>query len=99
MILAFSFMKSSAFTASVIASRGGVVSRMKFAIKALLYVALMDGVGAPALAAETSTYIYDAKGRLVRVVRSGGPNSGTTTNYEHDKANNRKRVQTTGAPR
>lgn len=50
-----------------------------------------------AVSAETVTYSYDAKGRLVRVVKSGGPNNGAVTIYEHDKADNRKRVQTTGA--
>ncbi len=52
-----------------------------------------------AMAAETVTYSYDAKGRLVRVVKSGGPNNGAVTIYEHDKADNRKRVQTSGATR
>jgi hypothetical protein len=56
-------------------------------------------VSAPSLAAETTTYSYDAKGRLIQVVKSGGPVSGTVTTYEHDKASNRKRVQTAGAPR
>ncbi len=48
--------------------------------------------------AETTTYSYDAKGRLIQVVKSGGPVSGTVTSYEHDKIDNRKRVQTAGAP-
>ena len=51
------------------------------------------------VAAETVTYTYDAKGRLVTVVRSGGPNNTATTTYQHDKADNRKNVTTTGAPR
>jgi hypothetical protein len=49
--------------------------------------------------AETTTYVYDAKGRLVQVVKSGGPNNGTTTTYNLDKADNRTKVVTTGAPR
>jgi hypothetical protein len=49
-------------------------------------------------AAETATYSYDAKGRLVQVVKSGGPNSGATTTYSQDKADNRTRVTTSGAP-
>lgn len=48
-------------------------------------------------AAETITYTYDAKGRLVKVVRSGTVNNGVTTDYEHDKADNRKRVKTAGS--
>ena len=52
----------------------------------------------PAQAAETVTYTYDAKGRLVKVVRSGSVNNGATTDYEIDKAHNRKRAVTAGAP-
>ncbi len=61
---------------------------------------LTTGVGAPAAASETVTYTYDARGRLVKVVRSGSAqqNATVTTDYEHDRANNRKRVKTTGSP-
>lgn len=51
----------------------------------------------PLNAAETITYTYDARGRLVKVERTGTVNNGEKTEYEHDKANNRKRVKTTGA--
>lgn len=51
-----------------------------------------------ASATETVTYTYDAKGRLVKVERSGTVNNQTKTEYEHDKADNRKRVKTTNAP-
>lgn len=51
-----------------------------------------------AVAAETITYVYDARGRLVQVVRSGGPVSGTQVVYTHDATSNRTRVQVTGAP-
>ena len=51
-----------------------------------------------AMAAETITYVYDARGRLVQVVRSGGPVSGTQVVYTHDAAGNRTRVQVSGAP-
>lgn len=53
--------------------------------------------GASAIAAETVTYSYDAKGRLVRVLRSGGPSNGVVTAYSSDPADNRQRVVTTGA--
>ncbi|HQV03031.1 MULTISPECIES: hypothetical protein [unclassified Novosphingobium] len=49
-------------------------------------------------AAETVTYTYDAKGRLVKVVRSGTVNNGVQTTYTHDKADNRKNTTTTGSP-
>ena len=51
----------------------------------------------PASASETVTYTYDARGRLVKVERSGTVNDDAKTEYEHDEAHNRKRVKTTGA--
>lgn len=51
-----------------------------------------------ARAAEIITYNYDAKGRLVKVVRSGSVNNGITANYVHDKADNRKTLVVTGSP-
>lgn len=54
----------------------------------------------PALlfAAETITYTYDARGRLVKVERSGTVNNGVKAEYSHDKANNRTNVTVTGSP-
>lgn len=52
----------------------------------------------PASAAETITYGYDAKGRLVKVVRTGSVNNNVTVDYEHDKADNRTRLKTTNSP-
>ncbi len=49
-------------------------------------------------ASETVTYTYDAKGRLVKVERSGTVNNGVKAEYTHDKANNRKNVKVTGSP-
>ncbi len=49
-------------------------------------------------AAETITYVYDARGRLVQVVRTGTVNNGVTTNYTIDKADNRTNKTTTGSP-
>jgi RHS Repeat len=51
----------------------------------------------PAQASETITYKYDAKGRLVEVKRTGTVNNNVTTTYQHDKADNRKNVTTTGS--
>lgn len=50
-----------------------------------------------ASATETVTYTYDAKGRLVKVERTGTVNNNVTTTYSHDKADNRTKVKTTGA--
>ena len=55
-------------------------------------------VGSAARPAETITYTYDAKGRLIKVVRTGSVNNNVTTDYTHDKANNRKTVVTTNSP-
>ena len=54
-------------------------------------------LGHAAQAAETITYSYDAKGRLVRVVKSGAVNNGVTVDYTHDKADNRTAVKVAGA--
>ena len=51
----------------------------------------------PVMATETVSYTYDARGRLTRVVHTGTVNNGVTVAYEHDKANNRKSVTTTGS--
>lgn len=49
-------------------------------------------------ATETITYTYDARGRLIRVVRTGTVNNNVTTTYTHDKANNRQTVVTANSP-
>ena len=62
-------------------------------------IAIALGASAAAAhAAETIRYTYDAKGRVVKVVRTGSVNNARTTEYEHDKANNRKRVKRTTLP-
>ncbi len=65
---------------------------------ALSVMLLACGLSSPAWAGETIVYKYDARGRLVKVERTGTVNNGTVTDYELDKAHNRKRVVTTGAP-
>jgi YD repeat-containing protein len=49
-----------------------------------------------ALAGETITYSYDARGRLVKVVRTDSATNAvkTSTAYDHDKADNRTRRET-----
>jgi hypothetical protein len=63
-----------------------------------LAVAAAPIIVQPALAAETITYTYDAKGRLVKVVRTGTVNNNVTVEYTHDKADNRTRLKTTNSP-
>ena len=54
-------------------------------------------IPALAYAAETITYTYDAKGRLVKTERSGTVNNGVKAEYSHDKANNRTNVTVSGS--
>lgn len=54
-------------------------------------------IATSAQAAETATYSYDAKGRLIKVVHAGSVNSGVTVDYTHDTADNRTNVKTTGS--
>ena len=63
------------------------------------------GIGLAALAAvaaanasETLNYVYDARGRLVRVQHNGSVNANVLTNYGYDKADNRILKNVTGAP-
>lgn len=53
--------------------------------------------GSPASAAETTTYRYDALGRLVAVNVSGGANSGLANNIGYDAAGNRTQYVVEGA--
>ena len=63
----------------------------------LIFGATLMALSGAAHAGETITYTYDAKGRLVKVERSGTVNNGVTTTYSHDKANNRTNLTTTGS--
>ena len=59
---------------------------------------LLASTSTAALASETTTYTYDSKGRLVKVVKSGSVNNGVTSEYGHDKVDNRTKVKVTGKP-
>ena len=48
-----------------------------------------------ASAAETVTYTYDARGRLIKVVHSGTVNNNNQVCYKLDKAGNRTNVKAT----
>lgn len=61
----------------------------------MLLLAGVAGIGVAAAAAygsETITYTYDARGRLVSVVRTGTVNNNVSANYAYDKADNRTNV-------
>jgi hypothetical protein len=64
----------------------------------LLVGAGLAAAAAGAQAAETITYTYDARGRLVQVVRTGSVNNNVTASYTHDKTDNRTNVTVTNSP-
>jgi hypothetical protein len=63
----------------------------------MIFVFAITAAAVPALATETLTYTYDAKGRVTKVVRTGTVNNNVTTAYTFDKANNRKNVKVTNS--
>lgn len=69
----------------------------RFVISAAAFGVSLTCAVTPALSAETITYTYDAKGRLVKVVRTGTVNNNVTVEYTHDKADNRTRLKTTNS--
>lgn len=60
---------------------------------AALSLALASG----AIATETITYIYDAKGRLRKAERAGTVNNNVKSEYTYDDANNRTKSKLTGS--
>lgn len=69
--------------------------RVKLSI--FVFLSSLSANTAPTNAAETLTYTYDAKGRLVKVVHAGTANNGVQAVYNYDKADNRQTTTTTGA--
>lgn len=74
-----------------------VIRSVYFTAPLGLSVALAVAV-APVAATETQTFTYDAKGRLTKVVRTGTVNNNVTSDYVHDKADNRKNKKVTNSP-
>lgn len=66
-------------------------------MRALVAILLLIAFAAAAYAAETITYKYDARGRLIQVNHSGTVNNNVVTNYSYDRADNRNVVATNGA--
>jgi hypothetical protein len=50
-------------------------------MRAFVALAVLILLGAAAYAAETITYTYDARGRLIKVSHSGTVNNNVVTNY------------------
>ncbi|MFN3818961.1 hypothetical protein [Blastomonas sp.] len=69
--------------------------------KLWIIVALVLFVTIPlgaARATETITYTYDARGRVIKVERTGTVNNNVNADYTHDKVDNRTNVTVTGSP-
>ena len=67
--------------------------------KALYLVGAAAGafaLGAAAQAGETTTFSYDALGRLVRVSTAGGPQNGRANALCYDAAGNRTQYRSSG---
>lgn len=65
---------------------------MKRIFSAGAIVLYLAGAAITAIAAETITYTYDSRGRLVKVERTGGVNNNVAAEYKYDKADNRTNV-------
>ncbi|HEX2762955.1 MAG TPA: hypothetical protein VHM92_03785 [Allosphingosinicella sp.] len=74
------------------------MARTKDKAALILAAAGIAALPALAIAAETIAYSYDARGRLVKIERSGSVNNEVATNYSFDKADNRVAKTTTGSP-
>lgn len=59
---------------------------------AALALAAAGLAGAAAWASETITYSYDARGRLMKVERTGTVNNGVKADYRYDRGDNRTDV-------
>lgn len=78
---------------------GGILADRKATLATLIGIgAVASAATSILLAAETTDYKYDARGRLVAVSHSGGLNNGTITNFTYDKSDNRLHVEVKKAP-
>lgn len=64
----------------------------KVAIATSVFCAAAGFVIIGANASETVSYTYDARGRLVKVERSGTINNNVSAEYRYDKGDNRTSV-------
>ena len=65
---------------------------MRFKEVIALVAAGLAVTAAAAMASETVTYTYDARGRLVKVERKGTVNNNVSAEYKYDKGDNRTNV-------
>jgi hypothetical protein len=70
---------------------------LRTAVRLVLAAVAAAVIPALAMATETVTYTYDAKGRLVKVERTGTVNNNVKAAYKYDKADNRTEVNVSGS--
>lgn len=63
----------------------------------ILWACSAFALAVAAEAAETTTYTYDAQGRLTATTTEGGVNNGVATGIAYDPAGNRSNYNLTGA--
>jgi YD repeat-containing protein len=69
----------------------------KLAFSAALLAVPIGGFSCAAGAAETTTYTYDALGRLIEVNSAGSVNDGLSLTYTYDPAGNRVAYEVAGS--
>lgn len=62
-----------------------------------IFLTSLGLVAGPALATETTTYTYDALGRLTGAASTGSVNNGLNTSIQYDPAGNRTNYTVTGS--
>lgn len=71
--------------------------RLRVCIGRMAAIAAFGTFSLSAQAAETTTYTYDALGRVTGVSHSGGDNDGMATTLSYDPAGNRTQYAVTGS--
>lgn len=82
-------------TRSLVLKRSAGDQMLRYVL--VLGLAMTPTFATPSFATETVTYSYDALGRLIRTVKSGGPSTGVDAQVGYDKVGNRINVTVTGA--
>jgi YD repeat-containing protein len=65
-------------------------------MRELIAIVVLLVLATAAYAAETITYKYDARGRLIQASHAGTVNNNVVSNYSYDKADNRNVVIVNG---
>lgn len=75
-----------------------MAARPRMRGRVAVVIATLSGlIATPSIAQETTTYSYDAQGRLIGSSISGGPANGVNAAIQYDSADNRVNYTVTGA--